>query len=155
MSILLTVIRICPLGPRRTALIYFAIAYGLVFFILFAQLFWVCERQPLWKDAVIPQCVLGREVAIAQVISMSYTTSSFHYRRLILFVTNSGYRQRHCDAGHSVEFDMETSRWLTECPKIPAHSSFPDDICDDGHIPLPLLRSSPTRRHTRNICRCH
>jgi len=33
------------------------------------QTFVVCEQHPSWKDLALPQCPLGKEVAIAQLIS--------------------------------------------------------------------------------------
>jgi hypothetical protein len=41
---------------------------GAVLF-LFAQLLWVCELEPAWKDAVNPQCRLPFQVAICQLAS--------------------------------------------------------------------------------------
>jgi hypothetical protein len=40
----------------------------LVAIILIGQLFWVCEPEPFWKDLPNPQCNLGRQVAICQVV---------------------------------------------------------------------------------------
>ncbi|KAF8138905.1 hypothetical protein EV363DRAFT_1315109 [Boletus edulis] len=37
--------------------------------ILFAQVFWTCEAEPIWKTLPRPQCDLGRNVAIAQIIT--------------------------------------------------------------------------------------
>ncbi len=39
----------------------------LAWLILFAQVWWVCEKEPGWKDAAPPQCKLGENVAIAQI----------------------------------------------------------------------------------------
>lgn len=36
---------------------------------LIAQLFWVCEPEPHWKDAVSPQCVLTKQVVICQLVT--------------------------------------------------------------------------------------
>jgi len=37
--------------------------------VLIAQLYWVCEPQPRWKDAVSPQCTLTKQVVICQLVS--------------------------------------------------------------------------------------
>ena len=55
----------------RTFLGYVALVFGIVWCVLFAQVWWVCEAEPGWKNDPIPQCFLGEKVAIAQVISMS------------------------------------------------------------------------------------
>ncbi|TFK55487.1 hypothetical protein OE88DRAFT_1621618, partial [Heliocybe sulcata] len=69
LSILLTTIRLTTPGPYRTWLVRAACCFAVAWAILFAQVFWVCERQPGWKDTPQPQCDLGRDVAIAQVIT--------------------------------------------------------------------------------------
>ncbi|TFK55477.1 hypothetical protein OE88DRAFT_1731171 [Heliocybe sulcata] len=68
-SIFLTTIRLTVRGPYRTLLVRLACCFGVAWAILFAQVFWVCETQPGWKDTPQPQCNLGRNVAIAQVIT--------------------------------------------------------------------------------------
>ncbi|KAG2040527.1 hypothetical protein BDR03DRAFT_949015 [Suillus americanus] len=37
--------------------------------VLFAQVWWTCESEPGWKTQPLPQCDLGRNVAIAQIIT--------------------------------------------------------------------------------------
>lgn len=69
LSILLTTMRLCAPGPFRRWLFRAALSFAVAWLILFAQVFWVCERQPGWKDTPAPQCNLGRNVAIAQVIT--------------------------------------------------------------------------------------
>lgn len=68
MSILFTVIRL-SFGLTRRVLGYFGIAWFITWIVLFSQVWWVCEREPDWKNQAIPQCLLGENVAIAQVIS--------------------------------------------------------------------------------------
>jgi hypothetical protein len=34
-----------------------------------AQLLWVCEPEPKWKEAPNPQCVLPTQVAVVQLVS--------------------------------------------------------------------------------------
>ncbi|KAF8994593.1 hypothetical protein BDQ17DRAFT_1430971 [Cyathus striatus] len=67
-SILFTMIRLA-MGRLRTMIIYTAMLFGLTWAILFAQVWWVCEREPGWKDQPLPQCDLGLNVAVAQVIT--------------------------------------------------------------------------------------
>jgi hypothetical protein len=68
LSILFTMIRLA-IGRLRTFLIYMAMAFGMTWAILFAQVWWVCEKEAGWKDQPIPQCDLGLNVAVAQVIT--------------------------------------------------------------------------------------
>ncbi|KAJ7040558.1 hypothetical protein C8F04DRAFT_1032308 [Mycena alexandri] len=67
-SILFMVIRLSS-GRMRRLLFWLAIVFFGTWGILFAQVWWVCERQPGWKAVATPQCALGLDVAIAQVIS--------------------------------------------------------------------------------------
>jgi hypothetical protein len=49
-------------------------AFFVIFWvILTAQVFWVCIPEQTWKQQALPQCVLGNNVGIAQVISPSLT----------------------------------------------------------------------------------
>jgi len=36
---------------------------------LIAQVFWVCEPQPVWKEETAPQCRLTKQVVICQIVS--------------------------------------------------------------------------------------
>ena len=67
-SILFTVIRL-SFGLMRRILGYVAIVMVITWLVLFCQVWWVCESEPGWKNQPIPQCLLGENVAIAQVIS--------------------------------------------------------------------------------------
>lgn len=69
LSILFTIIRLTVPGPLRRWLVRAGIVFACAWAVLFAQVFWVCEREPGWKDGLEPQCDLGRNVAIAQVIT--------------------------------------------------------------------------------------
>ena len=88
MSILTSIIRISPAGNLKRILYGAMASYLVVWTILFAQVFWVCEAEPNWKvrdaahfpsasltrlifaqDSLVPQCYLGTNVAIAQLIS--------------------------------------------------------------------------------------
>ncbi|KAH9483246.1 hypothetical protein JR316_0005350 [Psilocybe cubensis] len=69
MSILLTIIRV-SLGRLRTVLVWTGVLFGVTWAILFAQIWWVCEANPnQWKSQIHPQCPLGTQVAVAQVIT--------------------------------------------------------------------------------------
>ncbi|KAF5354494.1 hypothetical protein D9758_012390 [Tetrapyrgos nigripes] len=67
-SILLTLVRIV-IGRFRTMLKYMVAAYLLTWAILAAQGFWTCESDNAWKKQEVAQCVLGKNIAIAQLIT--------------------------------------------------------------------------------------
>ncbi|KAK0202323.1 hypothetical protein DFS33DRAFT_1384673 [Desarmillaria ectypa] len=69
LSILFSIIRIDPSETRRRRLLGIAALFILVLTILIAQLYWVCEPEPRWKDMRSPQCTLNKEVAICQLVS--------------------------------------------------------------------------------------
>ncbi|KAF4571590.1 hypothetical protein EYR40_008087 [Pleurotus pulmonarius] len=69
LSILFSIVRITPDYIMRRILYGLAVAFCVCWAILFSQVFWVCESQPAWKEAIIPQCPLGQDVAIAQLIT--------------------------------------------------------------------------------------
>lgn len=64
----------------RTLLGYVVIFALTCFSVLFAQIFWVCEKEDGWKEQLNPQCVLGEEVAIVQVISMCSPFLPYKYK---------------------------------------------------------------------------
>ncbi|KAI6156773.1 hypothetical protein BKA82DRAFT_1002503 [Pisolithus tinctorius] len=68
-SILFTVVRLTLPGSLRRWLVRTAIAFTVTWMILLAQVFWTCESEPGWKTQPRPQCDLGRNVAIAQIIT--------------------------------------------------------------------------------------
>ncbi|TFK55475.1 hypothetical protein OE88DRAFT_623598 [Heliocybe sulcata] len=69
MSILCATVRLSPPGTYRRWLVYIGYVFAGTWLILFAQVFWTCENQPGWKETASPQCDLGQNVAIAQVIT--------------------------------------------------------------------------------------
>ncbi|KIY66436.1 hypothetical protein CYLTODRAFT_455350 [Cylindrobasidium torrendii FP15055 ss-10] len=67
LSIMVNIIR---LGSYQRRLYITAALFVIALLILVAQVFWVCEpqnRHNHWKSDLLPQCVLGRSVAITQV----------------------------------------------------------------------------------------
>ncbi|KAG2035213.1 hypothetical protein BDR03DRAFT_962947 [Suillus americanus] len=69
-SILFTIVRLTAPGTFfRRVLIFTAITFGMVWALLFSQLWWICETESGWKTQPHPQCDLGRGVAIAQIIT--------------------------------------------------------------------------------------
>ena len=69
-SILFTVVRLTsPFSTLRKILLFVFVAFLVTWMVLFAQTFWICEAEPGWKSEPLPQCSLGRDVAIAQIIS--------------------------------------------------------------------------------------
>ncbi|KAG1775294.1 hypothetical protein EV702DRAFT_1120009 [Suillus placidus] len=69
LSILFTVVRLAYWGTQRRLLVSIAFIFGVVWAILFAQVWWTCESNPSWKQQPRPQCPLGRNVAIAQIVT--------------------------------------------------------------------------------------
>ncbi|KAG1808373.1 uncharacterized protein BJ212DRAFT_1303001 [Suillus subaureus] len=63
------VVRLAYWGTQRRILIRIAIIFGVIWAILFAQVWWTCESNPSWKKLPRPQCPLGRNVAIAQIVT--------------------------------------------------------------------------------------
>ncbi|KAG0702267.1 hypothetical protein DFH29DRAFT_509122 [Suillus ampliporus] len=68
-SILFTIVRLTVPGTLRRVLIRTAMIFGIVWAVLFAQVWWTCESEHGWKTQPRPQCDLGRNVAIAQIIT--------------------------------------------------------------------------------------
>ncbi|KAG2040525.1 hypothetical protein BDR03DRAFT_129298 [Suillus americanus] len=68
-SILLTVVRLTIPGTLRRVLIFAQMMFIIAWAVLFAQVWWTCESEPGWKTQPRPQCDLGRNVAIAQIIT--------------------------------------------------------------------------------------
>jgi hypothetical protein len=68
-SILFTVVRLTVPGTLRKILTYTTIIFVIAWAVLSAQVWWTCESEPGWKTQPRPQCDLGRNVAIAQIIS--------------------------------------------------------------------------------------
>ncbi|PBL00056.1 hypothetical protein ARMGADRAFT_1008547 [Armillaria gallica] len=69
LSILFSITRLDPSENRRRRLLCVAALFILVLAILIAQLYWVCEPEPRWKDMRSPQCTLNKQVAICQLVS--------------------------------------------------------------------------------------
>ncbi|KAJ6568354.1 hypothetical protein DFH09DRAFT_1313806 [Mycena vulgaris] len=69
LSILFSVVRIDPSPERRRRLFWVAVAFIAATLFLLAQLLWVCEPEPSWKDAPNPQCHLPLQVAISQLVT--------------------------------------------------------------------------------------
>ncbi|KAI5996850.1 hypothetical protein F5J12DRAFT_895993 [Pisolithus orientalis] len=68
-SILLTVVRLTFPGSLRRWLVRTAITFMVTWMILGAQIFWTREAESGWKSQPRPQCDLGRNVTIAQIIT--------------------------------------------------------------------------------------
>jgi hypothetical protein len=56
-------------GTLRKILTYTTIIFVIAWAVLSAQVWWTCEVEPGWKTQPRLQCDLGRNVAIAQIIS--------------------------------------------------------------------------------------
>ncbi|KAJ7089746.1 hypothetical protein B0H15DRAFT_270113 [Mycena belliarum] len=98
LSILFSILRIDPSGLRRRFLLGVALVFFGALLILIAQLFWVCERKPEWKDAVTPQCPLSRQVIIFQLVSdvISDSTLIIVPLQLLWHLEDKGLRRRLC-----------------------------------------------------------
>ncbi|EJD36626.1 hypothetical protein AURDEDRAFT_117041 [Auricularia subglabra TFB-10046 SS5] len=96
LSILFSVIRLEPNVSSRKKLYWAALALFLTVVFLIAQLFWVCEPEPHWKDLASPQCTLNKQVAICQLVTdiLSDGLLVFAPLRMIRFVANKGLRRR-------------------------------------------------------------
>ena len=70
LSLLFSIIRIDPNPLRRKYLIFNAYIFVLICVLLVAQLFWICEHQRKWMSLKPPQCHIGLQVAIFQLVSM-------------------------------------------------------------------------------------
>ncbi|KIP09640.1 hypothetical protein PHLGIDRAFT_34292, partial [Phlebiopsis gigantea 11061_1 CR5-6] len=69
LAILYSVIRIDPNPKTRLILHRVGVVFIVVLGVMIAQLFWVCEPLPNWKNAVSPQCPLDKQVAICQLVT--------------------------------------------------------------------------------------
>ncbi|KAI0313400.1 hypothetical protein OF83DRAFT_537700 [Amylostereum chailletii] len=69
LSILFSILRIDPDQHWRRRLKFIAALFVAALLFFLAQLLWVCERQPHWKDRPSPQCPLTMDVAICQLVS--------------------------------------------------------------------------------------
>jgi hypothetical protein len=67
--------RVMLLGHRGTDSIFFSVM-GVFYCGLAIQTFVVCEQNSSWKNLPLPQCPLGKEVAIAQLVSELYYPAS-------------------------------------------------------------------------------
>ncbi|KAI6156816.1 hypothetical protein BKA82DRAFT_148391, partial [Pisolithus tinctorius] len=68
-SILYTVVRLIFPGALRRTLVLTAVVFMVTWMILGAQILWTCEAESGWKMEPHPQCDIGRNVVIAQVIT--------------------------------------------------------------------------------------
>ncbi|KAI5996854.1 hypothetical protein F5J12DRAFT_346810 [Pisolithus orientalis] len=68
-TILFTVVRLTFPGSLRRMLVRTAFVFLIAWMVLAAQIFWTCAVQSGWKTESRPQCSIGRNVAIAQIIS--------------------------------------------------------------------------------------
>lgn len=69
LSMLFSILRIAPDMKTRRFLKIVSIVFVCVLAFLFCQVFWVCESQPGWKNLPKPQCALGRQVAVCQLVT--------------------------------------------------------------------------------------
>ncbi|KAJ3767706.1 hypothetical protein FB446DRAFT_315431 [Lentinula raphanica] len=67
LSILCTIIRICPPGNMRRVLLVVGALFGVMWTFLATQEIVICEKEPNWKEAIPTQCHLGKSVAISQL----------------------------------------------------------------------------------------
>ena len=74
LSILFSIIRIDPDPQIRRRLRWIVAAFIFAIFFFLAQLMWVCEPEPGWKDERSPQCKLNKEVAICQLVCTPFHT---------------------------------------------------------------------------------
>lgn len=75
LSLLFSLIRVDPHPQRRRFLHYVAVVYVILCILLVFQLVWICQAQPHWKTRPVPQCHLGWQIALFQLISTSFSPS--------------------------------------------------------------------------------
>ncbi|KAG2048141.1 hypothetical protein BDR06DRAFT_984915 [Suillus hirtellus] len=68
-SILLTVVRLTAPGTLRKILMRTTLVFVILWAVLSVQVLWTCEDETGWKTEPRPQCNLGKNVAIAQIIT--------------------------------------------------------------------------------------
>ncbi|KAF5350885.1 hypothetical protein D9758_010485 [Tetrapyrgos nigripes] len=91
-SILSTILRLTYPGRFRQILQVFFGLFLLVWAIMDAQIWWTCEQEVEWKDRLVAQCMLGKEVAIAQLITDSATDLLLIAAPMYLFSTLTSRR---------------------------------------------------------------
>jgi hypothetical protein len=64
-----SLIRITRKLQSNRVLYAFAGLFLVTWLVLTAQVFWVCETKPAWKNDPVPQCGLGVAVGICQIVS--------------------------------------------------------------------------------------
>jgi len=69
LSILFSIIRIDTNPGQRKRLLLVAAIFALAGVLLLAQLFWVCEPNPAWKQLPTPQCPLDKQIVVCQLVS--------------------------------------------------------------------------------------
>ncbi|KAI0084840.1 hypothetical protein BDY19DRAFT_1023578 [Irpex rosettiformis] len=69
LAILYSIIRIDPNPSMRRILNCTAVVFVIIELVMCAQLFWVCESEPSWKNKASPQCPLTKQVAILQLVT--------------------------------------------------------------------------------------
>jgi len=66
-SLVFTAVRIAAFRHQKMCFIAVAILFGIIYIVLVAQIFWLCEPQPDWKTADPPQCDLGLQRSITEI----------------------------------------------------------------------------------------
>ncbi|KAJ6533584.1 hypothetical protein B0H19DRAFT_840799, partial [Mycena capillaripes] len=97
LSILFSIFRIDPLPERHRRLFWVGSAFVATYFVLLAQLFWVCEsKDPSWKIAPNPQCHLSLQVAVCQLVTDIIADSILLFSPLPLFrdLLDKGIRRK-------------------------------------------------------------
>ncbi|KAG1789193.1 uncharacterized protein HD556DRAFT_826043 [Suillus plorans] len=67
LSMLFTIVRLTIPGRFRRFLLCTVAFFGIIWALLFSQLWWICETETGWKTQTLPQCDLGRRIAITQM----------------------------------------------------------------------------------------
>jgi len=93
---LFSLIRIDPNSRQRKRLLFVAATFALAGVLLIAQVFWVCGPDPAWRKLSIPQCPLGTQVVVCQLISDIVSDCILMAAPLKLFrdVLDKGLRRR-------------------------------------------------------------
>ncbi|KAF8690338.1 hypothetical protein AX14_003003 [Amanita brunnescens Koide BX004] len=96
LSLLFSLIRVDPHPQRRRFLHYVAVVYVILCILLVFQLVWICQAQPHWKTRPVPQCHLGWQIALFQLITDVVADSSLLITPLLQFriITDKPLRTR-------------------------------------------------------------